>query len=176
MCLRFQFCTHQRVCILYFLKKSQICCTLVCTSNTFHTRLCWLLPSCNSFLDSWVANALVIVGSFEEQILWLDSLGTNKFVFLCFLDSWVELWKFFFYSLRYKKNFIFVFILFAASGRFYAIVASTTAPGLFWKQKSVLIFDLSTLQRPMLHFVYTVFQIACNLVLNKTPEKIITLC
>ncbi len=28
MCLRFQFCTHQRVCILYFLKKSQIRCTL----------------------------------------------------------------------------------------------------------------------------------------------------
>ncbi len=29
MCLRFQFCTHQRVCILYFLKKSQIRCTLL---------------------------------------------------------------------------------------------------------------------------------------------------
>ncbi len=29
MCLRFQFCTHQRVCILHFLKKSQIRCTLV---------------------------------------------------------------------------------------------------------------------------------------------------
>ncbi len=23
MCLRFQFCTHQRVCVLHFLKKSQ---------------------------------------------------------------------------------------------------------------------------------------------------------
>ncbi len=31
MCLRFQFCTHQRVCILYFLKKSQIRCTLAST-------------------------------------------------------------------------------------------------------------------------------------------------
>ncbi len=31
MCLRFQFCTHQRVCILYFLKKSQIRCTLILT-------------------------------------------------------------------------------------------------------------------------------------------------
>jgi hypothetical protein len=29
MCLRFQFCTHQRVCILHFLKKSQIRCTLM---------------------------------------------------------------------------------------------------------------------------------------------------
>jgi hypothetical protein len=29
MCLRFQFCTHQRVCVLYFLKKSQIRCTLI---------------------------------------------------------------------------------------------------------------------------------------------------
>jgi len=29
MSLRFQFCTHQRVCILYFLKKSQIRCTLM---------------------------------------------------------------------------------------------------------------------------------------------------
>jgi hypothetical protein len=29
MCLRFQFCTHQRVCILYFLKKSKIRCTLL---------------------------------------------------------------------------------------------------------------------------------------------------
>jgi hypothetical protein len=29
MCLRFQFCTHHRVCILHFLKKSQIRCTLL---------------------------------------------------------------------------------------------------------------------------------------------------
>ncbi len=29
MCLRFQFCTHQRVCIVYFLKKGQIRCTLL---------------------------------------------------------------------------------------------------------------------------------------------------
>jgi hypothetical protein len=29
MCLRFQFCTHQRVCILYFLKKGQIRCNLM---------------------------------------------------------------------------------------------------------------------------------------------------
>ncbi len=29
MCLRFQFCTHQRVCALNFLKKSQIRCTLM---------------------------------------------------------------------------------------------------------------------------------------------------
>ncbi len=29
MCLRFQFCPHQRVCILHFLKKSQIRCTLM---------------------------------------------------------------------------------------------------------------------------------------------------
>jgi hypothetical protein len=28
MCLRFKFCTHQRVCVLNFLKKSQIRCTL----------------------------------------------------------------------------------------------------------------------------------------------------
>jgi hypothetical protein len=28
MCLRFQFCKHQRVCVLQFLKKSQIRCTL----------------------------------------------------------------------------------------------------------------------------------------------------
>jgi hypothetical protein len=35
MCLRFQFCTHQRVCILYFLKKSQIRCTLN-SSFIFH--------------------------------------------------------------------------------------------------------------------------------------------
>ncbi len=32
MCLRFQFCTHQRVCVLNFLKLSQIRCTLL---NTF---------------------------------------------------------------------------------------------------------------------------------------------
>jgi hypothetical protein len=29
MCLRFQFCTHQRVCLLHFLKESQIRCTLM---------------------------------------------------------------------------------------------------------------------------------------------------
>jgi hypothetical protein len=29
MCPRFQFCTHQRVCVLHFLKKSQIRCTLL---------------------------------------------------------------------------------------------------------------------------------------------------
>jgi hypothetical protein len=36
MCLRFQFCTHQRVCILYFLKKSQIRCTLGSTELVQH--------------------------------------------------------------------------------------------------------------------------------------------
>ncbi len=35
MCLRFQFCTHQRVCILYFLKKSQIRCTLLYSPRYF---------------------------------------------------------------------------------------------------------------------------------------------
>jgi hypothetical protein len=29
MCLRLKFCTYQRVCIIYFLKKSQIRCTLL---------------------------------------------------------------------------------------------------------------------------------------------------
>ncbi len=29
MCLRFQFCTHQRVCVLNFLKESQIRCNLM---------------------------------------------------------------------------------------------------------------------------------------------------
>jgi hypothetical protein len=29
MCLRFQFCTHPRICVLHFLKKSQIRCTLI---------------------------------------------------------------------------------------------------------------------------------------------------
>ncbi len=33
MCHRFQFFTHQRVCILYFLKKSQIRCTLLCIQD-----------------------------------------------------------------------------------------------------------------------------------------------
>ncbi len=34
MCLRFQYCTHQRVCVLNFLKKSQIRCTLMCIPVT----------------------------------------------------------------------------------------------------------------------------------------------
>ena len=39
MCLRFQFCTHHRVCILHFLKKSHIRCTLLyCTWHT-HNKL-----------------------------------------------------------------------------------------------------------------------------------------
>ncbi len=36
MCLRFQFCTHQRVCILYFLKKVKFVvpyCTVPCTAT-----------------------------------------------------------------------------------------------------------------------------------------------
>jgi hypothetical protein len=39
MCLRFKFCTHQRVYILYFLKKSQIRCSLLCIAQrkTFKT-------------------------------------------------------------------------------------------------------------------------------------------
>jgi hypothetical protein len=36
MCLRFQFCTHQRVCVLNFLLKSEIRCTLFhILPNTF---------------------------------------------------------------------------------------------------------------------------------------------
>jgi hypothetical protein len=31
MCLRFTFCTHHRICVLNFLLKSQICCTLLYT-------------------------------------------------------------------------------------------------------------------------------------------------
>ncbi len=38
MCLRFQFCTHHRVCILHFLKKRQIRCTLLCMFVTFSYR------------------------------------------------------------------------------------------------------------------------------------------
>jgi hypothetical protein len=40
MCLRFQFCTHQRVYILYFRKKSQIRCTLVYSDLTPGLRQC----------------------------------------------------------------------------------------------------------------------------------------
>jgi hypothetical protein len=36
MCLRFKFCTHQRVCILHFLNKSQIRCTLLYISLYNH--------------------------------------------------------------------------------------------------------------------------------------------
>jgi hypothetical protein len=39
MCLRFQFCTHQRVCILYFLKKSQIRCTLMYIVHSMYCTL-----------------------------------------------------------------------------------------------------------------------------------------
>jgi hypothetical protein len=35
MCLRFQCCTHQRVCILYFLKKSQIHCTFIIIKKSY---------------------------------------------------------------------------------------------------------------------------------------------
>ncbi len=38
MCLRFQFCTHQRVCILHFLKKSQIRCTLLLSAHVLCRR------------------------------------------------------------------------------------------------------------------------------------------
>jgi hypothetical protein len=38
MCLRFQFCTHQRVCILYFLKKSQIRCILMDSDCPVYTE------------------------------------------------------------------------------------------------------------------------------------------
>ncbi len=37
MCLRFQFSTHQRVCILNFSKKSQIRCTLLYNNGAPHT-------------------------------------------------------------------------------------------------------------------------------------------
>ncbi len=57
MCLRFQFCTHQRVCILHFLKKSQIRCTLLLGSLNVYKfglrlhRLAELIPW-NRFLGS----------------------------------------------------------------------------------------------------------------------------
>ncbi len=40
MCLRYQFCTHQRVCILHFLKKSQIRCTLMYIGEIFSHKGC----------------------------------------------------------------------------------------------------------------------------------------
>jgi hypothetical protein len=47
MCLRFQFCTHQRVCIIYFLKKSQIHCTLVYTAHRLGGVLLNTLKVCS---------------------------------------------------------------------------------------------------------------------------------
>jgi hypothetical protein len=54
MCLRFQFCTHQRVCILYFLKKSQIRCTLVWSplKGQCHEIFCFWFFSSISFLPA----------------------------------------------------------------------------------------------------------------------------
>ncbi len=45
MCLKFQFCTHQRVYILYFLKKSQIRCTLLCTHPQVPPNRNWPYPN-----------------------------------------------------------------------------------------------------------------------------------
>ncbi len=39
MCPRFQFCTHQRDCIIHYLKKSQIRCTLVYFLSHIHIPL-----------------------------------------------------------------------------------------------------------------------------------------
>jgi hypothetical protein len=50
MCLRFQFCTHQRVCTLHFLKKIQIRCTLMYILN--------LSPHKPQFQQSAVATPL----------------------------------------------------------------------------------------------------------------------
>jgi hypothetical protein len=49
MCLRFRFCTHQRVCILYFLKKSQIRCTLLHSLLKLAASLFFLNRYCSSF-------------------------------------------------------------------------------------------------------------------------------
>jgi hypothetical protein len=37
---RFQFCTHQRVCILHFIKKNQIRCTLLSMAALFYSTSC----------------------------------------------------------------------------------------------------------------------------------------
>jgi hypothetical protein len=47
MCLRFQFCTHQRVCILYFLKKSQIRCTLLYIPLAYICTICGVCVHCH---------------------------------------------------------------------------------------------------------------------------------
>jgi hypothetical protein len=69
MCLRFQFCTHQRVCILHFLKKSQIRCSLLCIDHCtvcilkFWMFTCYHAPPPHEHLKvHWVKNHCMLIG------------------------------------------------------------------------------------------------------------------
>ncbi len=98
MCLRFQFCTHQRVCILHFLKKSQIRCTLLSIRGTkflwwaiqnFFFFKIFTLVLLDGFLDGFwkfrllIVKICILIGIFEyfSKIIafyrMLSILGTN---------------------------------------------------------------------------------------------------
>ncbi len=65
MCLRFQFCTHQRVCILHFLKKSQIRCTLLHWGTWF---LGVIFRICDCTKNSVRLMSVIVMHDFRECI------------------------------------------------------------------------------------------------------------
>ncbi len=79
MCLRFQFCTHQRVCILYFLKKSQIRCTLV--GSILNKLLIRVGNGPNKLLirvDNGPNKLLIRVGIGRNNLLIRVGIGLNR--------------------------------------------------------------------------------------------------
>jgi hypothetical protein len=67
MCIRFQFCTHQRVCILYFLKKSQIRCTLMDNASASLCSLAASIPGLLKRFKIRAQAATVYFASFAEK-------------------------------------------------------------------------------------------------------------
>ncbi len=93
MCLRFQFCTHQRVCILYFLKKSQIRCTLLgmlcLLQNTVMAKFAY--GASNVLHDTWhMIHVLAIT-----EYIWHTF---KSFFFIWRINLFKNIFFFWFYS------------------------------------------------------------------------------
>ncbi len=89
MCLRIQFCTHQRVCILHFLKKCQIRCTLMCMllvcltykqlrPETHIQRQAALYDCLSKLLGDEVTKIEIVYGEEINILYWSDQSRQGK--------------------------------------------------------------------------------------------------
>ncbi len=118
MCLRFQFCTHKMVCILHFLKKSQIRCTLGCArfakknfSLISEIKRIWIRFTCVSLFHYKISLlffcffSLIFASNFSLRFakvifaLKLNKVKQNSSLLFCFFCFFSLFFVYFVFSL-----------------------------------------------------------------------------